>query len=295
MKNSIYIDILKEKNNFNNYFKKLLSSQLSTTYLEKVMEYSALNGGKRIRPYLVKQFSLIKKIRSTNYNRVSSAIEIIHSYSLIHDDLPSMDNDDYRRGKLSAHKKYNEAQAILAGDSLHDLAFEILADKKTCNDTKIRIEIIKYLSKSIGSKGLAGGQSLDLIYEKKKVNINEIKRMYLMKTGALFRFCCISPLMIANSSKKEIAFASDYGNFFGLIFQIVDDFIDINGNKNNIGKTPGKDIKQMKSTFANYYKDQNIKKVCFKLKSNFYSKHKYYLNKWKKLDKILDYLISQLN
>ena len=109
------------------------------------MEYSALNGGKRIRPYLVKQFSLIKKIRSTNYNRVSSAIEIIHSYSLIHDDLPSMDNDDYRRGKLSAHKKYNEAQAILAGDSLHDLAFEILADKKTCNDTKIRIEIMELI------------------------------------------------------------------------------------------------------------------------------------------------------
>ena len=133
MNNSINIDIYREKKNFDGYLKKLLTANLSDNYLDKVMIYSALNGGKRIRPYLVKQFALLKKVKYAYYRRLAAAIEIIHSYSLIHDDLPSMDNDDFRRGKPSAHIKFNEAQAILAGDSLHDLAFQILSNVKSKN------------------------------------------------------------------------------------------------------------------------------------------------------------------
>ncbi len=288
-------DILIEKKIFDSFFKDLLSDHLSNSYLEKVMLYSTLNGGKRIRPYLVKQFAKIKKINSLNYLRLAATIEIIHSYSLIHDDLPSMDNDDFRRGKPSTHKKFTEAQAILAGDSLHDLAFEILSNTKTCPNSKNGIKLINHLSKSIGSLGLAGGQSLDLLYEKKLVPINKIIEMYNMKTGALFEFCCIGPFIIANAKKNEIIFASRYGIFFGLIFQIIDDYLDISGNKNLIGKTPGKDLKQKKSTILNYLKFKDINKFCKKTTGEFVDNNKYYLKKWPKLHELLYHLVDQLN
>ena len=288
-------DILKEKKIFDSFFKDLLNNHLSNSYLEKVMLYSTLYGGKRIRPYLVKQFAKIKKVNFLNYSRLAATIEIIHSYSLIHDDLPSMDDDDFRRGKPSTHKKFTEAQAILAGDSLHDLAFEILANIKTCPNSKNGIKLINYLSKSIGSLGLAGGQSLDLLYEKKFVPINKIIEMYNMKTGALFEFCCIGPFIIANATKNEVAFASRYGIFFGLIFQIIDDYLDISGNKYLIGKTPGKDLKQKKSTILKYLKFKDTNKFCKKTTENFIDNNKYYLKKWPKLHELLYHLVDQLN
>jgi len=295
MKNTIYIDILKEKKNFDVFFRKLLLNNLSKNYLDKVMIYSALNGGKRIRPYLIKQFSLLKKIKPSYYKRISAAIEIIHSYSLIHDDLPSMDNDDFRRGKLSTHKKFNEAQAILGGDSLHDLAFEILSNQKTHPNPAIRIYLINELSKSLGSKGLAGGQSLDLLYEEKKISISQIQKMYKMKTGALFKLCCKAPFILDGSSKKELNFASEYGEIFGLIFQIVDDYMDIYGEKNILGKTPGKDIKQMKSTIIGYYKNKNVKEYSNDIILKFIKKNKFYFKKWPKLQKLLYHLTNKIN
>ena len=165
MLSSIDKEILKNKKKFDGYLNSLLSKQLTKTYLNKAILYSVLNGGKRIRPFLLKQFAEIKKIKPSIYYRLSTVVELIHSYSLIHDDLPSMDDDDFRRGKLSTHKKFGEAQAILAGDSLHDLAFEILSDEKTNSSPKIRIRLVNLLSSCIGSNGLAGGQSLDLLYE----------------------------------------------------------------------------------------------------------------------------------
>ena len=132
-----------EKRDFNVYYRKLLKSNLLNDELSEAIIYGSMNGGKRIRPFIVSVFANIAKIKKNNYLRISAAIESIHSYSLIHDDLPSMDDDDYRRGKLSVHKKFNEAKAILAGDALHDLAFEILSDKKTHNKSNIRIILIE--------------------------------------------------------------------------------------------------------------------------------------------------------
>ena len=129
----------KEKKTFNVYYKKLLKSNLLNDELSRAMKYGSMNGGKRIRPFIVSIFAKIANVKKQNYLRLSAAIESIHSYSLIHDDLPSMDNDDYRRGKLSVHKKFNEAKAILAGDALHDLAFEILSNEKTHKNSRIRI------------------------------------------------------------------------------------------------------------------------------------------------------------
>lgn len=158
-----------KKKEFDLFYKKLLKNQLSKDLLSKAMIYASMNGGKRIRPFLVSTFSEIAKIKKVQSLRISAAIESIHSYSLIHDDLPSMDNDDFRRGKASTHKRFNEATAILAGDALHDLAYEIISNEKTNSDPIIRSELINKLSIATGSKGLAGGQSLDLLFEKKKL------------------------------------------------------------------------------------------------------------------------------
>jgi|TARA_B100001964_G_scaffold188616_1_gene210002 geranylgeranyl pyrophosphate synthase len=292
---SININILvnQEKKEFNAYYKKLLKSILLNDELSKAMIYGSMNGGKRIRPFIVSIFAKIAKIKKNSYLRLSAAIECIHSYSLIHDDLPSMDNDDYRRGKLSVHKKFDEAKAILAGDALHDLAFEILSDKKTHKNTNIRIILIEKLSKVLGSKGLAGGQSLDLLFENKKVNINKILKMYSMKTSALFSYCCIAPFILGKKNYKEIKFAEEFGNLYGLIFQILDDIIDETENFLFLGKTPGKDKKQGKSTFLSNISKEKAIVFCNKKITKFIKSNKIYFKRWQILEEVLFFNLKQ--
>lgn len=279
--------INQEKKQFNQFFKKFLESSLSKEKLSKAMIYGSMNGGKRIRPFMVSIFSKIAGVKRQNYYRLSAAIECIHSYSLIHDDLPSMDNDDYRRGKLSVHKKFNEAIAILAGDSLHDLAFEIISNKKTHKNAKIRIKIIEKLSIALGYKGLAGGQSFDLLFENKKIRIDKILSMYLMKTSALFSFSCSSPLLLKNKSSHEVKFAEEFGSLFGLIFQIIDDIIDETENFKTLGKTPGKDKIQGKSTLMSILGKKNTIQFCKNEISKFKDRNKRYFKKYANLEEIL--------
>ena len=262
-----------KKKEFDKYYRKLLNQHLSNNLLSKAMIYGSMNGGKRIRPFLVSIFSELFKVKKTQSLRLSAAIESIHSYSLIHDDLPSMDNDDYRRGKLSTHKKFDEATAILAGDALHDFAFEILSDTKTNADSKIRIDLIKKLSQSLGFQGLAGGQSLDLLFENKKIPVNKILKMYEMKTGTLFSFACTATCILANR-KKELNFANEYGKLFGLLFQITDDLLDEQKNFKTLGKTPGKDKKQGKSTLITNNNIKDIKKFCINAVQEFENNNK---------------------
>ena len=174
-----------KKATFDNFFKKFLKEHLSNDLLSKAMFYGSINGGKRIRPLLVSIFSKLANINEIQSLYLSAAIQSIHSYSLIHDDLPSMDNDDFRRGKLSTHKKFNEATAILAGDALHDLAFEILTNTKVHLDSNIRILLINAISRALGFKGLAGGQSRDLLFENKKIKISKVLKMYEGSLGIL--------------------------------------------------------------------------------------------------------------
>ncbi len=284
-----------EKRVFNTYYKKLLKSKLLDDELSKAMIYGSINGGKRIRPFIVSIFSQIAKIKKNNYLRLSSAIESIHSYSLIHDDLPSMDNDDYRRGKLSVHKKFNEAKAILAGDALHDLAFEILSDQKTHKKSNIRIILVEKLAKVLGSKGLAGGQSLDLLFENKKVNIKQILIMYSMKTSALFSYCCVAPFILGRKNKKEIKFAEKFGNLYGLIFQILDDIVDETENFQFLGKTPGKDKKQGKSTFISNVNKEKAIVFCNNKINGFIKSNKIYFNKWQILKEVLSHNLKKIS
>ena len=196
--------IIKENRQFNNFADSYFKKYKTKSFLLKAMIYGTINGGKRLRPFLVISLAKYLKLKKTNYMRVALAVELIHCYSLIHDDLPSMDNDTWRRGVLTTHKKFDEATAILSGNSLLTLAFEILADKKTHSNPNIRNKLITTLANISGSKGLAGGQSLDLLYEKRKVTENEILKMHYLKTARLFEFCICAPLIMDKANTKQI-------------------------------------------------------------------------------------------
>ena len=262
---------------FDKKFKQYLRNNLDGSILSKAMFYGCNNGGKRIRPFLVNEASKIANLDSKNSFIISAAIELIHSYSLIHDDLPSMDDDDYRRGKLSTHKKFDEATAILAGDAIHDMAFALISGDLKNVDKQNNLDLINYLSLCIGHKGLALGQSLDLQFENKKISRSKILNMYSNKTGKLFEFSFSAPFILKGSTKNQIKFAKEFGLLFGLIFQIIDDVIDEIGTLENIGKTPGKDIKQGKSTLLSISSKIEVVEFCKNRINKFEAENKNYL------------------
>ena len=283
------------KKNFDVQFKKLLNKKLDKSSLSKAIYYGSINGGKRIRPFLSMQSSKMVKISTNDAFIIAASIECIHSYSLIHDDLPSMDDDDFRRGKLSTHKKFNEATAILAGDALHDLAFELISGNLEDNNNSCKVKLINYLSLCIGHKGLALGQSLDLEFENKNLSKDKILDMYSKKTGKLFEFSFAAPFILKNKSKDDIKFAKEFGMLFGLIFQIIDDLIDEIGTFKKIGKTPGKDAKQGKSTLLVLIGKKEVIKLCKTKITDFTNKYKKRMNQYPLLKRLLDFGISRVN
>ena len=212
------------------------------------MKYGVISGGKKIRSTLILDFGKILKVNEKKLISICAAVECIHSYSLIHDDLPCMDNDSFRRGKPSTHKKYGEATAVLAGNSLLTLAFEIISDKKNHLRSDHKIKIINLLSNCSGHTGIAGGQELDLKFENKKKKNSQILNMQRKKTGKLFNFCLQSVAIIANRNNVEKKMFGVIGEDIGLLFQLADDFLDIKGSKKLIGKSIKKDNKKGKST-----------------------------------------------
>ena len=204
---------------FNKDLDIFLNKYKSNTKLYKVMCYSLKNGGKRLRPIIIKEIAKSLNLNKSQYIKSMIAIELVHSYSLIHDDLPCMDDDDYRRGRLSTHKKYDEAQAILAGNSLLTMAFNFLS--KDSN-----LLLVKLLSELSGYNGLAGGQSLDIDSIKSKLDHKLIDQIHDLKTAKLFEFCTSAPFIISNKSKQEIKIARKYGKIIGRVFQIIDDVHD---------------------------------------------------------------------
>tara|TARA_Y100000590_G_scaffold439122_1_gene562734 strand:- start:1089 stop:1973 length:885 start_codon:yes stop_codon:yes gene_type:complete len=251
----------------NIYLKKIFSNQKNYTNLSKPMRYGIFSGGKRIRSAIVVSTGKIYNVDYKKLVIIGSAIECIHSYSLMHDDLPAMDDDDLRRGKLSAHKKFNEFTAILAGNSLLTLAFEILSSKDLKISKDHKNELIKTLSKCAGHTGLAGGQYFDLTFENKNVSKKNIIRMQKKKTGELFGFCCESIAIIKGLNSTKRRKLKEIGMDIGLLFQVVDDLIDHRGDSKIVGKPTKKDIKRGKATLINLlgYREtiifaQNLKK-----------------------------------
>ena len=283
------------KKNFDIKFKKLLYKKLDKSNLSKAIYYGSINGGKRIRPFLTMESGKIADISINDAFIIASSIECIHSYSLIHDDLPSMDDDDFRRGKLSTHKKFNEATAILAGDALHDLAFELISGNLENKNDISRLVLINYLSLCIGHKGLALGQALDLDFENKKLSKNKILDMYSRKTGKLFEFSFSAPFILKNKNKKDIQFAKEYGMLFGLIFQIIDDLIDEIGSFKKIGKTPGKDLEQGKSTLLGLIGEKKVTDLCKNKINNFIKKYNNKLIRNPILLELLAYGMKRMN
>jgi len=234
-----------------NYLKKFFLKQDKYSYLIKPMKYGVFSGGKRFRSAILVNTGKIFKLNYKKLIIIGAAVECIHSYSLIHDDLPAMDNDDIRRGKLSTHKKFNEFTAILAGNSLLTLAFEILSGNDLNLSKKIKNELIRTLSHSSGHSGLAGGQYSDLSFENKKISKKNIINMQKKKTGRLFGYCCESVAILKNKNIKKRNLFRNIGIKIGLLFQIVDDLIDFKGDSKIVGKITKKDKKKGKATLIN--------------------------------------------
>ena len=246
-----------------NYLKK---QELSL--LLDPMKYGVISGGKKIRSTIILDAGKIFKLSENKLINICAAVECIHSYSLIHDDLPCMDNDSIRRGKPSTHIKFGEASAVLAGNSLLTLAFEIIADKNYSVNPKLKNEIIKSLASCSGHTGIAGGQELDLKFENKKKSLKQIVRMQKKKTGKLFSFCFYAVAVVAKKNMREKNKLSDLGDEIGLLFQLADDFLDIKGSKKLVGKPVKKDNKKGKSTLISLMGYEKTYKYADNLKKN---------------------------
>ena len=217
--------------------------------LYEAMNYSLLQGGKRIRPILTKAVLEAMKVDASLYKEFLCALECIHTYSLIHDDLPAMDNDDYRRGNLTNHKVYGDGMAILAGDGLLTYAFQLCTENTTASAEQ-KIKAIQCLATAAGPEGMVGGQAFDLLSEGKHIPLEELKVLHSGKTGALFNAAIELGLILSNADQEKYAAYMTYANCLGLLFQITDDILDVTGTIEELGKTPGSDIRQDKSTYV---------------------------------------------
>ena len=273
--------IAKDTNKFlNSYIKRQ-----SKTELIRSMRYGLLPGGKKIRSKILIDVGRIFNLNNSSLIKIGAAVECIHAYSLIHDDLPCMDNDTIRRGKLSTHKKFGESTAVLAGNSLLTLAFKILSDKSLLLKEKTKVELISLISECSGHTGIAGGQYLDLNYERKKIKKNKIIDMQIKKTGKLFAFCCVAPALISNKKRNVLRFFEKIGYEIGLLFQITDDLIDYRGVTKKAGKKTKKDEKKGKATLISLLGYKNTIKYTNKIKKNILNKISCYGRKSENLKK----------
>jgi farnesyl diphosphate synthase len=222
--------------------------------LLEAMRYAALGGGKRLRPFLVIESAALFDVPRARALMAGAALECVHCYSLVHDDLPAMDNDDLRRGRPTAHRAYDEATAILAGDGLLTFAFDILAREETHPDPAVRIALVRELARGAGLGGMAGGQALDLAAEGRfgatEATEDFVVTMQAMKTGALLHFACIAGGILGAASAPEREALSRYGRAIGTAFQIADDLLDVTGDAATLGKATGKDAAVGKATLV---------------------------------------------
>ncbi|MCW5770321.1 MAG: polyprenyl synthetase family protein [Rhodospirillaceae bacterium] len=222
--------------------------------LYEAMRYASLEGGKRLRPFLVLESARLFDVPRARALRAAAAIEFVHCYSLVHDDLPAMDDDDLRRGRPTTHKKFDDATAILAGDALLTLAFEVLADPDTHPDGGVRAELVAALAAGAGATGMVGGQMFDLEAEKhgRTYSLDDITRLQSMKTGRLIGFSCQAGAILGQAAPAQRRALDRYAEALGLAFQIADDLLDAEGTEAEVGKKVGKDAAAGKATFITY-------------------------------------------
>ena len=276
----------------NIFLKKFIKKQKKSELIIP-MQYGLFSGGKKIRSKILIDVGSLFNLNYRSLIIIGSAVECIHAYSLIHDDLPCMDNDSIRRGKPATHIKFGESTAVLAGNSLLTMAFEILSHKDLKISEKTKINLINKISEGTGHLGVAGGQYLDLSYEHKKVSKRNIIEMEIKKTGKLFSFCCVAPLILKKKSKTEIKKFDDIGADIGLLFQVADDLIDYRGNSYIAGKKTGKDKKKGKATLISLLGYKNTIKYANKLIFEINYKLKRYGSRTKNLSKTLNYILNR--
>jgi farnesyl diphosphate synthase len=221
--------------------------------IHEAMRYATFAGGKRLRPFLVLQCAKLYGVPDERALRVAAAIEAIHTYSLVHDDLPCMDDDDLRRGQPTVHKAFDEATAVLAGDALLTIAFEILADPATHPSADVRCRLIARLAEAAGNNGMIGGQMIDMQAPGRTLGPDDVVILQRLKTGALFSFSCEAGAILGEAGPDEESRLRRYADDLGLAFQIADDLLDVTGTTQKLGKTAGKDIEQGKATLVSAY------------------------------------------
>ena len=276
-----------------NFFLKRYIQKQKNSDLISAMKYGLFPGGKKIRSKILIDVGSLFSINYKVLIAIGAAVECIHAYSLIHDDLPCMDDDKIRRGKPSTHIKYGESTAVLAGNSLLTMAFEILTSHNLKLPEKIKINLIKKLSECSGHLGIAGGQYLDLSYEKKKTSKNKIIEMEIKKTGKLFSFCCAAPAIIKKKKLSEIKSFEVIGSQIGLLFQIADDLIDFQGKSKFAGKKTGKDHKKGKATLISLLGYGDSLKYCDKIIKNINNNLSKYGSNTKKISVTLNYILNR--
>ena len=276
-----------------NLFLKNFIKKQKKTELISPMSYGLFSGGKKMRSKILLDIGSLFNVDYKTLITIASAVECIHAYSLIHDDLPCMDNDNLRRGKASTHIKFGESTAVLAGNSLLTMAFEILSNSNFKINDKTKIILIKKLSECSGHLGIAGGQFLDLSFEKKKISKKKIIEMEIKKTGKLFSFCCMAPAIVKNKNIKEIKFFEKIGSDIGLLFQIADDLIDFSGSTKIVGKKTRKDEKQGKATLISLLGHKNAIKYSNSIKSKIINDLKKYGLKSNNINETLNYIVTR--
>lgn len=261
--------------------------------LTESMEYSLMAGGKRLRPILLMAAADAAGAKGEDFLASACAIEMIHTYSLIHDDLPAMDNDDYRRGKLTNHKIYGAGIATLAGDALLTLAFEVMTREDV--SPEIKLAVIQEMSAAAGPQGMVGGQAVDLESEGKRIPLEKLREMHLGKTGALFKAAIRSGAILARADEKTLAALTDYALAFGLAFQITDDILDVVGDEATIGKPVGSDERNNKSTYVTLTSLEEARRLAREAVDDGLKAIAPFGDKAKFLGALLEYLISRDN
>ena len=284
--------LLKNAKKIDQFLINFLKKQ-KTSLLVKPMKYGVISGGKKIRSTIIFDTGKIFNIKEKKLLNICAAVECVHSYSLIHDDLPCMDNDTVRRGKPAAHIKFGEAPAVLAGSSLLTLAFEIISDKKYSLNFRHKNEIVRSLASCSGHTGIAGGQDLDLKFENKKKRYSQIIEMQKKKTGKLFNFCLYAVGVIAKRKKQERKFLSILGEEIGLLFQLADDFLDNKGSKKLVGKPVQKDKKKGKSTLLNLMGEKKAYLYANNLKRKILRKLEKHGKKAEELIKTIEFILER--
>lgn len=261
MSNTLNEKLLKHGQTISTVLKSAIDAEASSGAPQRLldaMSYATLNGGKRLRPFLLVETAELFGRKDSGVLRAAAALECIHSYSLVHDDLPALDNDDLRRGKQTTHIAFDEETAILVGDALQTLAFDLLTDERTHADPAIRLKLVSGLAKAAGASGMVGGQALDIAAEGRhgatppQQSEPSIKSMQAMKTGALLRFACTAGVVIAGGSLDDQTRFEKFGNTIGLAFQLADDILDRTSNAAALGKEAGKDEAAGKATLVDF-------------------------------------------